>query len=111
MCDTTFRTKKHLAHHVFNKHKEKESMQCNSKSDDIQCTYETTSVSNLNKHKKCDQCTFHYETDDVVEMAHYRVYDFEKTHGYLVSVRKMQTEIAAVKQRLLLEHLNSVHLR
>ena len=55
--------------------------------------------------------TFHDETDEVVEMAHYRVYDFEKTHGYLVSVRKMQTEIAAVKQRLLLEHLNSVHLR
>ena len=46
-----------------------------------------------------------------VFMAHYRVYDFEKTHGYLVSVRKMQTDIAAVKQRLLLEHLNSVHLR
>ena len=55
--------------------------------------------------------TFHDETDEVVEQAHYRVYDFEKTHCYLVSVRKMQTEIAAVKQRLLLEHLNSVHLR
>ena len=55
--------------------------------------------------------TFHDETDEVVEMAHYRVYDFEKTHGYLVSVRKMQTDIAAVKGRLLLEHLNSVHLR
>ena len=52
LCDKTFRTKKHLANHVFIKHKEKESMQCNSKSDDIQCTYETTSVSNLNKHKK-----------------------------------------------------------
>ena len=52
LCDTTFRTKKHLANHVFIKHKEKESMQCNSKSDDIQCTYETKSVSNLNKHKK-----------------------------------------------------------
>ena len=55
--------------------------------------------------------TFHDETDEVVEQAHYRVYDFEKAHGYLVSVRKMQTENAAVKQRLLLEHLNSVHLR
>ena len=52
LCDKTFRKKKHLANHVFIKHKEKESMQCNSKSDDIQCTYETTSVSNLNKHKK-----------------------------------------------------------
>ena len=52
LCDKTSRTKKHLANHVFIKHKEKESMQCNSKSDDIQCTYETTSVSNLNKHKK-----------------------------------------------------------
>ena len=28
--------KKHLAHRVFNKYKEKESMQCNFKSDDIQ---------------------------------------------------------------------------
>jgi len=28
LCDTTFRTKRHLAHHLFNKHKEKESMQC-----------------------------------------------------------------------------------
>ena len=35
VLDEVVRWKKHLAHHVFNKHKEKESMQCNFKSDDI----------------------------------------------------------------------------
>ena len=50
---------------------------------------------------------FHDETDEVVQQAHYKVCDFEK----LVSERKMQTDNAAVIQRLLLEHLNSVHLR
>ena len=38
------------------------------------------------------------------------VHAFEKTHGYFVSERKMQTEIAAEKQQRMMEHLNSVHL-
>ena len=54
--------------------------------------------------------TFHDESDEVVEKAHYGVHAFEKTHGYFVSERKMQTEIAAEKQQRMMEHLNSVHL-
>ena len=52
LCDKTFRTKKHLANHKFSKHTEKESLQCDVKSDDTECSYHTTSVSNLNAHKK-----------------------------------------------------------
>ena len=55
--------------------------------------------------------TFHNESDEVVEQAHYRVNAFEKSHGYLVSDRKMQTPNAAAKQQKMMEHLNSVHLR
>ena len=55
--------------------------------------------------------TFHNESDEVVEQAHYRVNAFEKSHGYLVSDRKMQTPSAAEKQQKMMEHLNSVHLR
>ena len=33
LCDKTFRTKKHLANHKFSKHTEKESLQCDVKSD------------------------------------------------------------------------------
>ena len=56
--------------------------------------------------------TFHDESDEVVEKVHYsvHVHAFEKTHGYFVSERKMQTEIAAEKQQRMMEHLNSVHL-
>ena len=54
--------------------------------------------------------SFHDESDEVVERAHYGVHYFEKTHGYFVSERKMQTEIAAEKQQRMMEHLNSVHL-
>ena len=52
LCDKTFRTKRHLANHKFNKHTEKESLQCEVISDDTECSYQTTSVSNLNAHKK-----------------------------------------------------------
>ena len=52
LCDKAFRTKKHLAYHKFNKHTEKESLQCDDKSDDTECSYQTKSVSNLNAHKK-----------------------------------------------------------
>ena len=55
--------------------------------------------------------TFHNESDEVVEQAHFRVNAFEKSHGYLVSDRKMQTPNAAAKQQKMMEHLNSVHLR
>ena len=55
--------------------------------------------------------TFHNESGEVVEQAHYRVNAFEKSHGYLVSDRKMQTPNAAEKQQKRMEHLNSVHLR
>ena len=55
--------------------------------------------------------TFHNESDEVVEQAHYRVNAFKKSHGYLVSDRKMQTPSAAEKQQKMMEHLNSVHLR
>ena len=43
------------------------------------------------------------ESGEVVEKAHYGVHDFEKTHGYFVSERKMQTEIAAEKQQRMME--------
>ena len=33
LCDKTFRMKKHLAYHKFSKHTEKESLQCDVKSD------------------------------------------------------------------------------
>ena len=52
LCDKTFRTKRYLANHKFNKHTEKESLQCDVISDDTECIYQTTSVSNLNAHKK-----------------------------------------------------------
>ena len=52
LCDKTFRTKKHLANHKFSQHTEKESLQCDVKSDDTECSYQTKSVSNLNAHKK-----------------------------------------------------------
>ena len=52
LCDKTFRTKRHLANHKFNKHTEKEFLQCGVISDDTECSYQTTSVSNLNAHKK-----------------------------------------------------------
>ena len=55
--------------------------------------------------------TFHNESDEVVEQAHYRVNAFERSHGYLVSDRKMQTPNAAEKQQRMMEHLNSHHLR
>ena len=55
--------------------------------------------------------TFHNESDEVVEQAHYRVNAFERIHGYLVSDRKMQTPNAAEKQQRMMEHLNSHHLR
>ena len=55
--------------------------------------------------------TFHNESDEVVEQAHFRVNAFEKSHGYLVSDRKMQTPNAAEKQQKRMEHLNSAHLR
>ena len=135
-CDKTFRTKKHLADHKLSKHTEKESLQCDVKSDDTECSYHTTSVSNLNAHKKrvhektvnaiqqllfkfaCSSCdfktgtkyklerhnaikqtgeTFHNESDEVVEQAHYRVNAFERIHGYPVSDRMMQTPNAAEK--------------
>ena len=54
--------------------------------------------------------TFHNESDEVVEQAHYRVNAFERIHGYLVSDRKMQTPNAAEKQQRMMEHLNSHHL-
>ena len=52
LCDKTFRTKRHLANHKFNKHTEKEFLQCGVISDDKECSYQSTSVSNLNAHKK-----------------------------------------------------------
>ena len=52
LCDKTFRTKKHLANHKLSKHTEKESLQCDVKSDDTECSYNTTSVGNLKAHKK-----------------------------------------------------------
>ena len=47
LCDKTFRTKKHLDNHKFSKNTEKESLQCDIKSDDTECSYNTTSVSNI----------------------------------------------------------------
>ena len=68
LCDKTFKTKKHLAHHKFSKHTEKESLHGDVKSDDTECSYHTTSVSNLNAHKKrvheklaCSSCDFSWK--------------------------------------------------
>ena len=41
LCDKTFRTKKHLANHKFSQHTEKESLQCDIKSDDTEYSYHT----------------------------------------------------------------------
>ena len=51
-CDKTFRTKKHLANHMTDKHTEKEPVQCDFKTNDMACTYYSTSKSNLKAHKK-----------------------------------------------------------
>ena len=48
--------KKHLAYHKFIKHTEKDCLYCDIKSDDTKCSYHTTSVSNLNAHKKRVHC-------------------------------------------------------
>ena len=42
-CDKTFRTKKHLANHMTDKHTEKEPVQCDFKTNDMACTYYSTS--------------------------------------------------------------------
>ena len=41
LCEKTFRTKKHLANHKFSQHTEKESLQCDIKSDDTEYSYHT----------------------------------------------------------------------
>ena len=51
-CDKTFRTKKHLANHMTDKHTEKEPVQCDFKTNNMTCTYYSTSKGNLKAHKK-----------------------------------------------------------
>ena len=51
LCDKTCKTKTHLAYHKFIKHTEKECLYCDIKSDDTECSYHTTSVSNSNKKR------------------------------------------------------------
>ena len=51
-CDKTFRTKTHLANHITNKHTEKEPVQCDFKTNNMTCTYYSTSKGNLKAHKK-----------------------------------------------------------
>ena len=55
--------------------------------------------------------TLHGESDEPVELAHYRTLKFEERHGYLTSDRKMKTKRAGEKQQDMMEHLNSYHLR
>ena len=55
--------------------------------------------------------TLHGESDEPVELAHYRTLKFEERHGYLTSERKMKTKRAGEKQQDMMEHLNSYHLR
>ena len=55
--------------------------------------------------------TLHGESDEPVELAHYRTLKFEERHGYLTSERKMKTKRVGKKQQRMMEHLNSYHLR
>ena len=48
-CDKTFRTKKHLADHKLSKHTEKESLQCDVKSDDT-AEKQQRMMEHLNSH-------------------------------------------------------------
>ena len=66
LCDKTFRTKRHLANHKYYTHTEKESLQCDVISDDTQCSFQTTSVSNLNAHKK----RVHENTANAIQQLH-----------------------------------------
>ena len=82
MCGETFRTKKHLANHKFNKHTEKEFLQCGVISDDTECSFHPTSERRFQPKtalKDTQRCT-------------------TKTSP-------------AEKQQKMMEHLNSVHLR
>ena len=54
--------------------------------------------------------TLHDESDEPVELAHFRVNAFEHRHGYHISDRKMMTPTAAERQQNMMVHLNSYHL-
>ena len=54
--------------------------------------------------------TLHDESDEPVELAHFRVNAFEHRHGYHISDRKMMTPTAAERQQNMMVHLNSDHL-
>ena len=79
-------------------------------SDDLVCNVCREQFKSQKKLSQHSWATHSDENLPVVEKAHYSVNAFEKTHGYFVSERKMQTEIAAEKQQRMMEHLNSVHL-
>ena len=121
LCDKTFRTKKHLANHKSQSHKVCVSEALNPSFETIINDF-VASWKTLEDHFGIG-CTLKIHiigthlldaiktTGEVVEQAHYRVNAFEKSHGYLVSDRKMQTPNAAEKQQRMMEHLNSHHLR
>ena len=50
--DKSLRSKKKLRYHITSTHAEKEAFQCDIKSVGIQCTYNSTTNSNLRAHKK-----------------------------------------------------------
>ena len=52
LCDKSFRSKKKLRYHITSTHAEKEAFQCDITSVGIQCTYNSTTNSNLRAHKK-----------------------------------------------------------
>ena len=51
-CDKTFRSKKKLTYHMRSTHAENEAFHCDLKFGDIQCSYYSTSNSNLRVHVK-----------------------------------------------------------
>ena len=94
LCDKTFKNKKHLAYHKFIKHTEKECLYCDIKSDDTECSYHTTSVSNLNAHKKRvhENCECH-STFAIQVCLFFVWFQLEK------------------KYQIMMEHLNSHNMR
>ena len=52
LCDKSFKSKKKLRYHMSSTHAEKEALNCDIKSDGIQCIYHSVTNSNLRAHKK-----------------------------------------------------------
>ena len=102
LCDKTFRTKKHLANQKFNKRTEKESLQFDVISEWpwMQLSYHVSEQFECTeKESRWENCEC-YSTVGIqvclfVVWFQNRYKRKEKSHGYLVSDRKMRTPNAA----------------